>query len=55
MSLLVVITSESEFLCPTLGISCAQIVFPTPPVSLRIVDCLVSVVLMDEVFGIVYG
>ena len=35
VSLLVEIPSESECLCPTIGISCARIVVPPPPVSLK--------------------
>ena len=55
VSLLVGIPSESECFCTTIGMSCAQLVVPPPPVSLRRVDRLVSVVLMAVVVGIVYG
>ena len=54
VSILVRIPSESECLCPTLGMSCARLVFSTPPVSLNRVDRLVSVVLMAVVAGTVY-
>ena len=47
VSLLIWISSDSECLCLTLGISCAWIVVPPPPVSLRRVDCLVSGFLMS--------
>ena len=54
-SLLVEIPSESECLCPTLGMSCARIVVPLLAFYLRRVDGLVSGVMMDVVVGIVYG
>ena len=50
ISLLVGISSESECLCPNLGMSFAPL-----PVSLRIVDSLVSGVRMAVVVIIVYG
>ena len=49
------IHSESECLCPTLGMFCARLVVPPLPVSLRRVDRLVSGVLMAVVVRIVYG
>ena len=55
LSLLVGILSYSECLCPTIGISCAWLVVPPPSASLRILDHLVSGVLMDVVVRIVYG
>ena len=54
VSLQVGIPSESECLCLNLGMSFSRLVFPPPPVSLRRVDRLISVVLMAVVFGIVY-
>ena len=55
VSILVGIPSESECLCPTLGMSSSGIVVPTLPVSLRTVDSLVSGVLMAVAVGRVYG
>ena len=55
VSLQLGISSESECLCPTLGMSCARLVVPPPPVSLRRVDCLIAGFLMAIVVGIVYG
>ena len=55
VSLQVGIPLERVCLCPTLGMSCAWLAVPLPPVSLRRVDRLVSGVLMDVVVGIVYG
>ena len=55
VSLLVGILSESECLCPTLGMFCAWIVVHNLPVSLRRVDHLVSGVMMAVVVGRVYG
>ena len=52
--LLVGIPSESECLCTTLGMSCDRLVVPTPSVSLRRLDRLVSGVLMAVVVRIVY-
>ena len=49
------IPSYSECLCTNLGIYCAWLVVPPPPVSFRKVDHLVSVVLMAVVVRIVYG
>ena len=54
-SLLVGITSESECLCPTLDMFCDRLDVTPPPASLRIVDHLVSGVLMAVAVGIVYG
>ena len=51
VSLLVVIPSESECLCPTIGIFFGRLVVPTPPFSLRLLDCIVSGVLMAVVVG----
>ena len=55
VSILLGIPSESECLCPTIGVSCDQLVVLPPPVPLRIVDLLVSGVLMAVVVVIVYG
>ena len=55
VSLQIGIPSDSECLCPTLGIYCARIAVPSPPVSLTRVDRLVSGVMMAVVVGIVYG
>ena len=55
VSLQLGIHSDSECLCPNLGMYCAWMVVPPPPVSLRIVDRLISGVLMAAVVGIVYG
>ena len=55
VSLQVGIPSESESFCPTLGMPCAQLVVPPPPVSLNIVDNLLSGGLMAVVVVIVYG
>ena len=49
------IPSESECLCTNLGMSCAWIVVPLPPVSSMRVNRLVSGVLIAVVIGIVYG
>ena len=49
------IPSESECLCPNLGMSFAWLVVPPMTVSLRRVDPIVSGVLMAVVVGIVYG
>ena len=54
-SLQVEIPSESECLCPNLGMSCARLVVPTPSVSLRRLDRIISGVLMAVVVGILYG
>ena len=54
-SLQVGIPSESEFLCPTLGMSCGRLVVSPPTVSFRMVDRLVSGVLVAVVVRIVYG
>ena len=54
VSLLLGIPSESECLCPTLGMSCGWLVVPPPSVSLRRVDRLISGVMMAVVVGIVY-
>ena len=54
-SLLVGIPSESECLCLTLGMFCYWIVVPPPPVYLKRVDHLISVVPMDVVAVRVYG
>ena len=53
--LLVGILSDSEFLCPTLGLFCGRLVVPPQSVSLRKVDHLISGVLMVVVVGRVYG
>ena len=55
VSILMVILSESECLCPTLGMSCAQLVVPPPLVSLSGSDRLILGVLMAVVVRIVYG
>ena len=55
LSLQLGIPSESECLCPNLCMSCAQLIVPPPPVSLRRVNRLVSGVLMAVVVKIVYG
>ena len=54
-SLLVGILSDTEYLCPTLGMFCAGIVVPPPPISLMIMDNLVLGVLIAEVVRRVYG
>ena len=55
VSVLIGMPSESECLCSTLGMFCARIVVLPPPVFLRIVDRLISGVLMALVVRIVYG
>ena len=54
VSILLGILSDSECLCPTLGMFGAQLVFPPPPVSLKRVDHLISGVLMAVVVGRLY-
>ena len=55
VSVLVGIISGSECVCPTLGMFYAQLVFPPPQVYLRILEHLVTGVLMAVVVGRVYG
>ena len=55
VSLQLVIPSDSECLCTTLGMSFTWLFPPPLSVSLRRVDCLVSGVLMAVVVRIVYG
>ena len=55
VSILVGVITGSECLCPTLGMFCAQLVFPPPQLYLRILDHLISGVLMAVLFRIVHG